>query len=115
MELLPRVRPGEIPAGARNHYVEQLRLPGMSVGRYLVPSHGHDDQLPHAEDEVYVVIAGRGVLARTDGGGERIPVGPGSAVFVPAGERHRFVDVSEDLDVLAFLSPPYSGRPGGDA
>lgn len=112
MELLPPVDAGEIPAGAPNHYVEQLRVPTMSVGRYLVPTHGHDDQLPHAEDEVYVVIAGRGVLARTDRGGERIPVAPGSAVFVPAGEPHRFVDVTEDLEVLAFLSPPYSGRPG---
>ncbi len=115
MERLPRVGEDEIPADAPNHYVEQLRLPLMSVGRYLVPRHGHDDQLPHAEDEVYVVLAGRGVLARTDDGGERIPVGPGSVIFVPAGERHRFVDVSEDLDVLAFLSPPYSGRPGEDA
>jgi hypothetical protein len=36
-------------------------------------------------------------------------VGPGSVVFVAAGEEHRFVDVTEDLTLLVLFAPPYSG------
>jgi quercetin dioxygenase-like cupin family protein len=34
-----------------------------------------------------------------------VPVEPGSVAFVAAGVEHRFVDISEDLEVLVFWSP----------
>ncbi|HWL97181.1 MAG TPA: cupin, partial [Nocardioidaceae bacterium] len=43
-------------------YVEQFRVPDLSVGTYSIPVGGVDEQEPHAEDEVYVVTAGRGRL-----------------------------------------------------
>jgi oxalate decarboxylase/phosphoglucose isomerase-like protein (cupin superfamily) len=38
----------------------------------------------------------------------RVPVGPGSVVFVPADEAHRFVDVTEELEVLVVFVPAES-------
>ncbi len=39
-------------------------------------------------------------------------VGPGSVIFVPAGEEHRFVDVAEDLALLVVFGPAYGTRTG---
>ena len=36
-------------------------------------------------------------------------VGPGTTLFVPADEYHRFHGVTEDLAVLVFFAPAYSG------
>jgi mannose-6-phosphate isomerase-like protein (cupin superfamily) len=103
MELLAEAgsfRPG---------YVEHLRTADLSVGTYGIAADGLDKQNPHTEDEVYVVTAGR---ARLTTPGASVDVGPGSVVFVPAGEEHRFVDISEDLSVLVVFGPAeYTRRP----
>ena len=97
------------PPGRTNHWVEHLRVPALSVGTYSVPAGGADTQRPHTEDEVYVVMSGR---ATFETAGRRIPAGPGTTLYVPAGEEHRFVDVTEDLTVLVVFAPPeYSQRP----
>jgi mannose-6-phosphate isomerase-like protein (cupin superfamily) len=90
-----------------NDYVEQFRNESMSVGTYSIPAGGVDDQQPHHEDEIYVVTTGRATLV-TPTGSEA--VGPGDVLFVPAEEEHRFTDVTEDLALLVFFAPPYSGR-----
>ena len=41
-------------------------------------------------------------------GDESVAVGPGSVVFVPAAEEHRFVDVTEELAVLVVFVPAES-------
>jgi mannose-6-phosphate isomerase-like protein (cupin superfamily) len=94
-------------AGAANDYVEQLRVPDLSVGTYRIPAGGVDDQTAHAEDEVYVVTAGRARLVTGSGTAE---VGPGDVVYVPAGEEHRFVDVTENLALLVVFAPAYRSR-----
>jgi hypothetical protein len=48
--------------GAGNHWIEQLRAPDLSVGTYSIPRGGADDQVPHTEDEIYVVTAGHATL-----------------------------------------------------
>jgi len=95
--------PGEAP----NHYVEQRRVPDLSVGTYSIPAGGVDDQTPHTEDEIYVVQRGRARLVTDSGEAE---VGPGAVIFVPAGEGHRFVDVTEDLALLVVFAPAYRSR-----
>ena len=67
------------------------------------PAGSTDDQTPHAEDEVYFVAAGRGVISVA--GSDRA-VGPGSVVYVAAGVDHHFHSIAEDLHVLVFWSPP---------
>ncbi|MFD0593086.1 cupin domain-containing protein [Catellatospora coxensis] len=97
------------PAGTANDWVEHLKTPDLSVGTYCIPAGGIDDQSPHTEDEVYVVTAGRARIVTPDG---EAAVGPGAVIFVPAGEEHRFVDVTEDLSLLVFFGPAYGSRGG---
>jgi quercetin dioxygenase-like cupin family protein len=94
-------------AGEHAHWVEQLRVADLSVGTYSIPAGGIDDQTPHTEDEIYVVTAGRATI---DSGGERAQVGPGSVIYVPAAEVHRFTDVSEDLALLVIFAPAEGSR-----
>jgi mannose-6-phosphate isomerase-like protein (cupin superfamily) len=58
-----------------------------------------DRQQPHADDEVYVVLEGSGVLEVE---GVRTPLGEGQAMFVPAQADHRFV-AYESLAVLVVF------------
>ena len=94
-------------AGSAPNYIETLRTGHMSVGTYSIPVGGIDDQAPHREDEIYVVTAGR---ARILTPGTEADVEPGSVIFVPAGEEHRFVDITENLTLLVLFAPAYSGR-----
>jgi quercetin dioxygenase-like cupin family protein len=95
------------PAGADNDWVEHLRAPDLSVGTYCIPVGGLDDQSPHTEDEIYVVTQGRATIATPGGTAE---VSRGSVIFVPAGEEHRFIEVTEDLALLVVFGPAYGSR-----
>jgi mannose-6-phosphate isomerase-like protein (cupin superfamily) len=95
------------PGQAPNAWVDQVRGPAMSLGTYSIPAGGTDDQVPHREDEIYVVISGRATLVVD---GQPLDVAAGSAVYVSAGRAHRFTDIVEDLTVLVVFAPPYSGR-----
>ena len=96
-----------LAARGRNEFTEHLRVPAMSIGTYSIPAGGTDDQTPHAEDEVYVVLTGR---AQFTSAHQTVPVGPGTTLFVPADEEHRFHQVTEDLVVRVIFAPPYGGR-----
>jgi mannose-6-phosphate isomerase-like protein (cupin superfamily) len=96
-------------AGETTHWIEHLRVPDLSVGTYSVPRGGADGQSPHTEDEIYVVTSGRAVF---EAGGRRVPVGPGSVLYVPAAEAHRFTDVTENLVTVVLFAPPEGSRDG---
>lgn len=57
---------------------------------------------PHTRDEVHFVARGEGFFVD---GERRHSVGPGSFLFVPAGQEHRFEDFSADLVWAAFYGP----------
>ncbi|MBO2454451.1 cupin domain-containing protein [Actinomadura barringtoniae] len=105
MEIVDAGRFEPAPDGAPQ-YLEQLRVPALSVGTYSIPAGTIDDQSPHSEDEIYVVVSGRGSFTS---GGRTVDVGPGITLFVPAHEEHRFHDVTEDMTVLVFFAPAYTG------
>jgi mannose-6-phosphate isomerase-like protein (cupin superfamily) len=85
-------------------WVEHLATAALSVGTYLLPAGAVDGQSPHTEDEIYVVTSGRARIVTPESSAD---VGPGSVVFVPAGEEHRFVDITEDLALLVVFGPAY--------
>jgi mannose-6-phosphate isomerase-like protein (cupin superfamily) len=74
--------------------------PGLEVGVYVLVAPEPDRQQPHEDDELYVVLEGRGNLEVE---GESTPVEEGSAVFVPAGADHRFSGY-EGLSVLVTFA-----------
>jgi mannose-6-phosphate isomerase-like protein (cupin superfamily) len=88
-------------------YVEHLATADLSIGTYSLHAGATDTQSPHTEDEVYVVTAGR---ARFTSGNDTAVVGPGTVLFVPAKEEHRFHDITEDLVLLVFFGPAYGAR-----
>lgn len=92
----------------REHsYAEFFRAGTLSLGLSVWPAGSTDTQRPHAEDEVYYVVGGRGRIRVAD---EDRPVGPGSIVFVAAGVEHRFHSIDETLEVLVFWAPPHHSR-----
>ncbi len=96
---------------APGRWTEWVRSQALSSGVYRIAAGGADDQSPHREDEVYVVTAGAAVL---DVEGNRTPVAPGSVAFVPRRAGHRFVDISEDLEVAVVFAPPESAADGSE-
>jgi mannose-6-phosphate isomerase-like protein (cupin superfamily) len=72
---------------------------GMELGVYVLVAPQADGQQPHADDEVYVVLEGSGILEVE---GEQVPVREGDAVFVEAGADHRFT-AYEQLAVLVIF------------
>ena len=70
-----------------------------------------NQQTPHTQDEVYVIVRGRGVLFHD---GKRDEFGPGDLMFVAAGTEHRFEDFSDDLTVwVVFFGPEGGEAPEG--
>jgi Mannose-6-phosphate isomerase len=90
-------------AEANHAYFEFLRRRGMSVGLYSLPVGGQDHQHPHTADEMYLVLRGRATLRVGD---QDQPVSRGTVVSVDHGEEHRFVDITEDLQLLVVFAPP---------
>ncbi len=110
MEIIEGAGKWAAPAGGEaNDWVEHLAVPALSVGTYCIPAGGRDTQTPHTEDEVYVVTSGRARIATPERSAD---VGPGSVIFVPAGDEHRFVDVTEDLALLLVFGPAYGTQTG---
>lgn len=91
-------------AGGRS-YEEFVRTAAMSVGLYELPAGATDLQHPHAEDEVYYVIAGKATFTCAD---ERREVGTGDTIYVAAQVPHRFSDITEDLSLLVVFAPAES-------
>jgi mannose-6-phosphate isomerase-like protein (cupin superfamily) len=94
-------------AGIPNDWAEHLAVPALSVGTYCIPVGGTDDQTPHSEDEVYVVMGGRAKIWSTDATAD---ISVGSVIFVAADEEHRFIDVAEDLNLLVVFGPAFGTR-----
>lgn len=86
-------------------YLQFLKERNMSVGLYALNAGELDPQQPHREDEVYLVVSGRGSITV---GTETTQVGRGSVVYVPAGAPHKFHHITEDLRVVVVFSPPES-------
>jgi mannose-6-phosphate isomerase-like protein (cupin superfamily) len=90
-------------------YLEFIRTDALSVGLYVIPAGGVDGQQPHAEDEVYHVLAGE---ARITVGHEVRQVTAGSTVYVAARVPHRFHDIGSELRVLVFFAPAETAPAG---
>lgn len=80
-----------------------MRQSPLGVDRtYYLPVGAIDLQGPHAEDEIYVIREGRGILRTESGDGAAVP---GAALFVPAGEHHSLTEITESLFMHVIFSP----------
>ena len=73
---------------------EFLRVPSMSAAMYRLPAGCKDMQSPHLEDEVYVVLEGKGRLRIDD---KDHDIKRSNILYVRANTLHSFFDIEEDL------------------
>jgi mannose-6-phosphate isomerase-like protein (cupin superfamily) len=94
--------------GGDDPYSVALRRGTLELG-YYTPV-GADHQQPHEQDEVYVIVSGRGSFLN---GGVVTDFAPGDALFVPAGVEHRFLDFTDDTQMWVIFYGPAGGESPG--
>jgi len=94
-----------IPGPAGEHAVAVFRRGPLDIALSLPqrPS----QQTPHAQDEIYFIVRGRGVLLHD---GKRDPFESGDLLFVAAGIEHQVEEISENFAMWRV----FYGPPGGD-
>lgn len=97
----------QIPGPAGEHAVQLLQRGSLDVRFAGAPRVPPTETTPHAQDEVYVIVRGRGVLFHD---GRRDPFEPGDLLFVAAGTEHRFENYSDDLAVWVIFYGPGGGE-----
>ncbi|HET9506923.1 MAG TPA: cupin domain-containing protein [Gaiellaceae bacterium] len=102
MHLFGVERAKERLAAAGGGYEIVHESPGLEIGVYVLVAPEPDRQQPHDDNEVYVVLEGRGVLEVE---GVATPLEEGEGLFVPAGAEHGFTGY-EQLSVLVIFDRP---------
>jgi len=94
-----------IPGPAGEHAVAVFRRGPLDIALSLPqrPS----QQTPHAQDEIYFIVRGRGVLSHD---GKRDPFKSGDLLFVAAGIEHQVEEISENFAMWRV----FYGPPGGE-
>lgn len=92
-----------IPTGERSVRVWQRGPLDVAFALPVPPK----EQTPHTQDEIYVIVRGRGVLMHD---GKRDQFESGDILFVAAGIEHQFQDVTEDLALWRVFYGPHGGE-----
>lgn len=105
-DLLRRL-PGPISAHwpEGESFVQAFAHGSMSVELYA--PRGVDPQMPHAQDELYFIHAGSGVLRI---GADAHAFRNGMCFFVPAGVDHRFESFTPDFSTWVVFWGPHGGE-----
>lgn len=104
---LPGPPSAQYPEGAPS--VTMLRHASMQL-KLFTPSRnsdGRDRQLPHDQDELYLVQHGS---AQIDIDGQAFEAAPGDAFFVAAGASHRFTRFTPDFATWVVFYGPHGGE-----
>ena len=101
------------PEEALKQLLEQSELPftvvmkhGSMTIEYFAPQEV-DTQIPHKQDEIYIVIKGHSRFCRD---GETTSCKKGDILFVPAGMEHHFENFSDDFATWVI----FYGADGGE-
>lgn len=89
-----------------------LLLERGTLKLYFYEPRGEDNQTPHDQDEVYVVMRGSGTFAigEDESSLDRFSVQPGDVIFTQAGAFHRFEEFTDDFGTFVIMY----GREGGE-
>jgi len=100
---IPGTVTGKWPQG--EPFAEAFRHGSMSVEVFA--PRGHDAQEPHDQDELYFVVGGHAEFVHE---GERMAVSTGDALFVGAGDKHHFEEMSGDFVTWVVFWGPKGGE-----
>ncbi|HTI00278.1 MAG TPA: cupin domain-containing protein [Acidisoma sp.] len=100
---LPRAPSAVWPEG--EPFVDAIRHGSMSVEVFA--PRGQDRQSPHTQDELYIVASGQ---ARFEHNEAMTEARTGDVLFVPAGDTHRFHDMSADFVTWVIFWGPRGGE-----
>lgn len=88
----------KLPLPANEKWKEGVWFTGVfSKGSFeleFFAPRGKDYQTPHERDEFYVIVSGTADLIKDD---EIVNCKSGNAIFVAAGEKHHFENISDDF------------------
>lgn len=94
-----------IPGPAGEHAAVAFRRGPLDVA--LSMPRRPNPQTPHAQDEIYFVVRGRGILIHD---GKRDRFESGDLLFVAAGVEHQMEEISDDFAMWRV----FYGPPGGE-
>ena len=94
-----------IPSPAGEHAVGLLQRGSLDIALSIPVS--RKEQTPHAQDELYVIARGRGVLLHN---GNRDTVEAGDLIFVAAGADHQLEGLEKDFAVWRVFYGPQGGE-----
>jgi|ERR1043166_2744071 mannose-6-phosphate isomerase-like protein (cupin superfamily) len=94
-----------IPGPAGEHSVSLLERGTLNLKLSLPVT--PNQQTPHTQDEIYVIMQGSGFLVHD---GRRDSFVPGDVMFVAAGTEHHFEDFTDDLTVWVIFYGPEGGE-----
>ena len=90
---------------AEKPFTVLMRHGTMSV-EYFAPKQ-IDTQIPHEQDELYVIARGHGSFNRN---GENVECKAGDVLFVPAGMQHHFENFTDDFATWVIFYGPNGGE-----
>ena len=99
-DLLP-----QLPTPEGKHFVVGMTHGTMSIELYKPDK--IDPQMPHEQDELYVILRGSGTFFVN---GERMLFKANDVLFVPAGVEHRFENFTADFETWVI----FYGQKGGE-
>lgn len=82
---------------------EFLRTPSLSCSIYHVPAGSNEMSKAHEEDELYLILEGKGHLRIGD---EVQEVSKGTLMYVQAACDHTYFDITESITALVFFGAP---------
>ena len=82
---------------------EFLRTPSLSCSIYHVPAGSDEMSKAHEEDELYLILEGKGQLRIED---TVHSVQQGTLMYVHAACDHSYFDVEESITALVFFGAP---------
>jgi len=95
----------KIPGPPGDHAISLLQRGTLKVKLSLPVD--PNQQTPHTQDELYVIMRGHGTLFHD---GKRDSFAAGDLLFVAAGTEHHFEDFTEDLAVWVIFYGPEGGE-----
>jgi mannose-6-phosphate isomerase-like protein (cupin superfamily) len=106
---LPAAPTPQYPEGAPSRSVLRHGTMHVRVFSPVTNLNAQDRQVPHEQDELYLIHAGSGQFTID---GETMPVQAGDTLFVAAGQHHHFSGLSADFVTWVVFYGPTGGEKG---